>query len=100
MNDMGFGLGREDVMCMAFLIAEKSERRHPFKGGAAGRVWFDVFRSRHPHLSLQKPETLSHARAAACSEEKRSEFFGKVAGRCAKLNILGKPMQIFKWEFQ
>lgn len=95
MSEKGFGLGREDVMRTAFLIAEKSGRKHPFQNGKAGRAWFDGFCCRHPRLTLRKPEPLSYARAAACTSEKISEFFGKLAGTCAKLNILGKPMQIF-----
>jgi len=31
MADMGFGLSKEDVMCSAFLLAEKSDLKHPFK---------------------------------------------------------------------
>ena len=31
MADMGFGLSREDVMQMAFTIAERTGKKHPFK---------------------------------------------------------------------
>ena len=36
MADIGFGLGRKDVMCTAYLIAEKSRRKHLFKSEIAG----------------------------------------------------------------
>ena len=72
MSDMGFGLSREDVMRRAFTIADKSGRSHPFQNGLAGRAWFDAFCSRHPHLTLRKPEPLSYVRAVSCSEEKIS----------------------------
>ena len=53
MADMGFGLSRSDVMVVAFKIAEASGRKHPFTDGAAGRAWYDGFRSRHPQLTLR-----------------------------------------------
>jgi len=42
-TDMGFGLTREGVMAMAFAIAEKTGRSHPFKQGYAGRGWYEGF---------------------------------------------------------
>ena len=48
MSAMGFGLTREDVMAMAFSIAEKTGKRHLFTGGCAGRGWYDGFMRRHP----------------------------------------------------
>lgn len=57
-----FGLSRQDVMCLAFQIADRSD---PFRDGAAGRKWFDSFLQRHPTLTLRSPESLSFARAKA-----------------------------------
>ena len=42
-SDMGFGLTREGVMAMAFAIADKTGRSHPFKQGYAGRGWYEGF---------------------------------------------------------
>ena len=61
MADMGFGLTREGVMAMAFSIAEKSGRDHPFKSGHAGRGWNDGFMSRHVNLTLRVPQPLSNS---------------------------------------
>ncbi len=63
MVSMGFGLSREDVMSLAFVIAEKSGKKHPFQNGMAGRGWFDGFRARHPELTLRTPQPLSYCRA-------------------------------------
>ena len=41
MLDMGFGLSRQDVMQMAFQLAEKSGISHPLRDGTAGRRWFE-----------------------------------------------------------
>ena len=69
MSDMGFGLSRTDVMVVAFKIVEASGRKHPFTDGAAGRAWFDGFRSRHPRLTLRSTESLSRARASSSNSE-------------------------------
>ena len=79
---MGFGLSKEDVMCTAFTIADKSGRSHPFHDGLAGRAWFDAFCNRHPHLTLRKPEPLSYARAIFVLPVLKRRFlilFGKLA---------------------
>ena len=94
MADMGFGLSRNDVMVVAFKIAEASGRNHPFTEGAAGRAWFDGFRSRHSKLTLCSTQSLSHARASCANHEIISDLFGKLAAVCAKLNVLMKPMNI------
>ena len=63
MVEMGFGLSREDVMRVTFVIAEKTGKKHPFKDGMAGRGWFDGFRACHPKLTLRTPHPLSYNRA-------------------------------------
>ena len=95
MSDMGFALGREDVMRVAFAIAEKSGRPHSFKNGMAGRGWMEGFMRRFPRLSLRKPQPLSFARARACTDEAIKGFFDKLGGIYARLNLLVKPMQVF-----
>ena len=44
--DMGYGLTREAVMHMVYIIVEKWKRPHPFKNEKAGRWWFQGFKSR------------------------------------------------------
>ena len=95
MSEMGFGLGREDVMRVAFTIVDKSGRPHCFKSGMAGRGWFEGFMRRFPRLSLRSPQPLSFARARACTDEAIKGFFEKLGGIYARLNLLAKPMQVF-----
>ena len=75
---MGFGLNRETVMRMAFTIAERSQRKHPFKNGTAGRAWFDGFRRCHPKLTIRTPQPLSYCRALCSNIDTISGFFGKL----------------------
>ena len=58
-------------------------------------VWFEGFMSRHPTLKLKAPQPLSHARARNASDEQIKDFFEKLGGIFACLNLLIKPMQIF-----
>lgn len=97
MADMGFGLSQSDIMAVAFKIAEGSGRKHPFKDGAAGRAWFDGFRSRHPKLTLRSTQS-SHARASSANHGILSDYFAKLGAVCAKLNLLSKPMQIYNMD--
>ena len=63
MDDMGFGLSTDDIMALAFSIAERTHKERMFKNGAAGLEWFNGFRSCHPRLILHTPQPLSLRRA-------------------------------------
>ena len=83
---MGFGLSREDIMRLGYVIAERSGREHPFHDGMAGRGWFDAFRARHPP---------SYSRALCGNPEMIQDFFAQLGAIYARLNLLSKPMQIY-----
>jgi hypothetical protein len=78
MADMGYGLSREMVMRIAYVIAEKSHKKHPFSGESAGRSWFDGFKKRHPMLTIRIPQPLSYCRALCANPDVISDFFGKL----------------------
>ena len=99
MCEMGFGLSREDVQVIAFRLAERSGRPHPFHNGMAGRAWIDGFFHRHPKLTLRTAQSLSYSRAFSATKEVIGDYFGKLGGIYARLNILSKPMQIHLWYF-
>ena len=95
MGQMGFCLGKEDVLRLAYRIVDKSGRKHPFTDGVAGRAWFDGFMKRHPKLTIRTPQPLSYNRAMCANKETVSDFFAKLGGVYGRLNLLSKPMQIF-----
>ena len=43
MADMGYGIKQDTVMEMAFMIAKKTHKDHPFKEGKVGHAWFEGF---------------------------------------------------------
>uniref|UniRef100_A0A1X7TXI8 HTH CENPB-type domain-containing protein n=1 Tax=Amphimedon queenslandica TaxID=400682 RepID=A0A1X7TXI8_AMPQE len=94
MADMGYGLSRDDIMRVAFQIVEKTKKPHPFANGAAGKSWLQDFLSRHK-LSIRSPQPLSHARAQSVTDDVIKDFFEKLGGIFARLNLLSKPMQIY-----
>ena len=95
MADMGFGLTREGIMAMAFAIAEKTGRNHPFKSGHAGRGWYEGFMARQAILTLRTPQSLSYARAVCANKETIDGFFAKLGAIFGQLNLIAKPSQIF-----
>ena len=95
MADRGFGLTRDDLMRLAFVIVDKSGRPNPFHDGMAGRGWMDGFRQRHPKITLRTPQSLSYSRAVMANQYTIDDFFGKLGGLYGRLNIISKPMQIY-----
>ncbi len=95
MAEMGFGLTREDISRVAYSIAERSRRQHPFKDGKAGRGWFEGFMGRHPKLTIRTPQPLSYCRALCSNKDTIEDFFGKLGALYGRLNLISKPMQIF-----
>ena len=95
MVDMGYGLSREDVMRMAFTIAERTGKKHPFKDECAGRGWYEGVKSRHPYLTLRSPQPLSYCRALCSNKTVVDDFFAKLGAVYGRLNLLTKPMQVY-----
>ena len=74
------------------MIAEKSQKQHPFKDGKAGHAWFEGFLQRHPKLTIRSPQSLSYSRAICANREAVDEFFGKLGSVYGRLST---PMLIF-----
>ena len=95
MADMGYGITRETVMRLAFVIAEKTGKKHPFTGESAGWAWLDGFRRRYPSLTIRTLQPFSYSRAVAGNLAIISDFFGKLEALYGRLNLLCKPMKIY-----
>ena len=77
MERMLFGLTPNELCALAFELAERNNKVHPFKieDEAAGYDWYCGFMSRHPFLSLRKPEATSAARAQGFNRVAVNKFF-------------------------
>lgn len=77
LEQMFFGVTREDLKKMAFQLAEANSIPHRFNNESkmAGDKWYYSFISRHPQLSLRKPEPTSMARATGFTKERTEAFF-------------------------
>ncbi|GBP39102.1 hypothetical protein EVAR_27463_1 [Eumeta japonica] len=62
-----YGLTTKDLKALAYNLAVKNNKPHPFnvQKQEAGKDWVQGFLNRHPELSIRKPESTSAARAAS-----------------------------------
>lgn len=77
-----FGLTMKDCRYLAFQLAEKNNIQHPFNKDTqmAGEGWMKSFMSRHPNLTLRKPEATSGARAMGFNQPSVKKFFDLLKG--------------------
>ncbi|XP_050684750.1 uncharacterized protein LOC126979466 [Leptidea sinapis] len=72
-----YGLTTKDLRVLAYTLAVKNGKKHMFNcdKGVAGKDWLHGFLSRHPELSIRKPESTSAARAAGFNKQAVEQFF-------------------------
>lgn len=72
-----FGLTMINCRHLAFQLAEKNNLVHPFNKDIqmAGEDWMKSFLSRHPELTLRKPEATSGVRAMGFNRPNVNRFF-------------------------
>ncbi|XP_065642522.1 uncharacterized protein LOC136074146 [Hydra vulgaris] len=81
---MYFGLRIDDLLRLAFDIAEANNITHNFNKQTrmAGKKWYYAFMQRHPQLSLRGPESTSIARAQGFNKERVQSFFNLLSKLC------------------
>jgi len=79
-----FGLTISDVRRLVFVFCEKNGISNTFNrnDGMAGRNWIKSFFSRHPQLSVRKPEAVSIQRAIGFNRAKVDRFFTELEKVC------------------
>lgn len=71
-----FGLTIKDLRSLAYMLAVKNGKSHPFNDEIkAGKDWAQGFLKRHPELSIRQPENTSAARAAGFNKQAVDFFF-------------------------
>lgn len=77
-SDIYFGLATIQARSLAYQYAKELDIDYPHtwdRDELAGLEWFRSFMSRHPKLSLRKPEATSLARASAFNRSNVDAFF-------------------------
>ncbi|CAH1972182.1 unnamed protein product [Acanthoscelides obtectus] len=84
-----FGLRASDVRRLAFQLAIRNGLKHPFscRSAAAGKKWLKSFMSRHPKLSLRKPQGISAARVEGFTKENVQAFFNLLGSVLPKVGF-------------
>lgn len=94
-ENMLFGLTVTDLRKLAYEFAEANNLPHRFckVEKIAGFEWLRGFRTRHPELSLRKPESTSAARAQGFNKPQVSRFFRRLEQLMEKYNF--EPNNIY-----
>jgi len=79
-----FGLTVTDVRRIVFVFCEKNAISNTFNQAdrMAGRNWIKLFLSRHPDMSVRKPEAVSIQRAIGFNKAKVDRFFDMLEKVC------------------
>lgn len=94
--DAGFPITKEQLMDNVTNLAQKQEV-NPFKNGRPSNKWFQLFRSRHPMISMRVAQNISRARAGVTEENLRN-WFRNVEKFCETNNCteaLSDPKRIY-----
>jgi len=73
----GCGLTRKDIIKAAYAFAEANNITNIFSAAKqmAGKDWLQAFLTRHPDLTVRKPQDLSEARCAGLNKEIIDRYF-------------------------
>ena len=87
LQEMGFGMTKENVTAIATDYVSTKGRRNPFHGGVPGKDWWIGFLQRWPKLVERKPQHLSKQRASSANPATVEEYFKKVGKLMDDLGI-------------
>lgn len=93
-----YGLTIKECRQVAYEMAQRNNKKIPISwhtNQMAGRDWLRSFRSRHPDLSLRKPEACSLARASAFRREAVEVFFSNVENVIKRSPAFANGARIF-----
>ncbi len=74
-DEVFYGLDKEDLGQLAFQFAEKNNIPHTFQGNQAGEQWIHNFCQRNRSVALRTPEATSIARAKGFNKPQVQRFF-------------------------
>lgn len=83
-DDVFYGLDRDDLAHLAYEFAAKNKILNPFKNRKAGEQWLQNFMRRNPSVVLRKPEATSLARAHGFNKPQVELFFQNLGAEMDK----------------
>ena len=93
-----FGLTKESLKELAYILAERNRLQNPFVNGKAGRAWLEGFMKRHSDLSFRTPEPTSIARCAGFNKSMVGVFFDNLLGTYNKYDFFEKPLDLYNMD--
>lgn len=73
--DQGFGLSKRTMIARAGTLCKTMGFRNNFTNGVPGKAWWAGLKSRHPALTLRRPEKLSTTRSRAMNPTVVGAYF-------------------------
>lgn len=98
--DAGFPLTKQQLIDNVRDMVVKSTHENPFSNGVPGRMWFQLFRARHPEISLRVAQNISRARAGVTEENIRN-WFEETRSFCETsgcLDALKDPKRVYNFD--
>lgn len=83
-DDVFYGLDRDDLMRLAYEFASQNKINHPFKNEKAGEQWLHNFRERNPMIALRAPEAACIARTRGFNRPQVELFFKNLESKMEK----------------
>ncbi|XP_033739537.1 uncharacterized protein LOC117326861 [Pecten maximus] len=94
-SNKGFGVSKKQLLLKTARLCRTSKLPTPFKNGVPADTWWQGLKSRHPELSLRKPEALSSARTKMMNPTVIHNFFKDLAKIVSELGIAAKPERVW-----
>lgn len=91
----GYPCDKEDLLNLVGTYVKTKNLATPFNSGKPGDDWYRSFMSRHPNLSLKKPEHLQKARQDARKADIIFDFYEKLTKVYDDFNLLSPGKAAF-----
>ena len=92
MSEIGYGCTKEQILLTVKKILDTDHRPNPFKANKPGKKWWELFKKRHPTLSLRTPEHLQLCRVQSCTPEVIKAWFHEYDQFLLTHNLKDCPM--------
>lgn len=86
-DDLFYGLTKNEFLKLVYQYAERNKIAHPFKDDCAGNDWYLGFKKRHPNLVVRQPEPTSISRARGFNKPQVYRFYDLLEGEIKKHGI-------------